>query len=87
MELIERIHKYLNEVLCVEYTGKMTYRVNLETEEHTLEWPLNPVDNRPLVLMGQFNSEEDFYNYIIKEIKTKRFFLYKNFNAIKVPKD
>lgn len=87
MELIERIHKYLNEVLCVEYTGKMTYRVNLETEEYTLEWPLNPVDNRPLVLMGQFNSEEDFYNYIIKEIKTKRFFLYKNFNAIKVPKD
>lgn len=85
MELVERILQHLRDQYCVEYTGKLTYRTRPEAEEYVLEWPLNPVDERPLMLMGQFNSEEDFFNYIKKEIKTKRFFLYKNFIAYKLP--
>ena len=92
MGLIERIHKYLNEVLCIEYTGKLQFEVDYnfgdapDLADYYLEWPLNPDDYRnPMILMGQFRSEDEFYDYIIKEIKAKRFYLYKNFRAIKLP--
>jgi hypothetical protein len=85
MELKERIKKYLADVLCVEYTGQLDYTRNLEAEEFTLSWQLNPDDNRPLILQGQFPNEDAFYEYIVREIKTKRFHLYKNFRAYKLP--
>jgi len=87
MELLERIKKYLADVMCVEYTGILKYTQDPDLEQYTLIWPLNPDDNRPLIIMGQFENEDKFYDYIIKEIKTKRFFLYKNFRAYKIPKD
>lgn len=91
MELIEKIKKYLRDQFCVEYTGKLNLIVDVYTEEeeglivYTLKWPLNPDDPRPLILEGQFRNEDEFFEYIKKQIKTKRFFLYKNFRVIKVP--
>lgn len=90
MELIERINEYLNKQFCVEYTGKMQLKVEAEDDSdfffYTLEWPLNPDDQRnPLTLAGQFLNDDDFFEYIKKQIKNKRFFLYKNFRVIKVP--
>lgn len=87
MGLLEKLNKYLEEVLCVQYTGTLLYFHQEDSDEYKLTWPLNPDDNRPLVLMGQFDSEDDFYKYIIKEIKNKRFHLFKNFRAYRVPKD
>jgi len=90
MELIEKIKQYLIDQFCVEYTGSL--KLEVEPEEgteyfyYTLKWPLNPDDRRnPLTLSGQFLDEDKFFEYIKKQIKTKRFFLYKNFRVIKVP--
>lgn len=88
MELIERIKKYLADQFCVEYTGQMKLTVDNSLEEYkeyTLEWPLNPDSPLPLILYGQFKDESSFFEFIKKEIKTKRFFLYKNFRAYKLP--
>lgn len=90
MELIDRINQYLNKTLCLEYTGKMTYKIDYDDDAnlsyYTLLWPLNPDDTfRPLTLAGQFANEDAFYNYIIKEIKAKRFYIFKNFRAYKLP--
>ena len=77
MELIEKIKKYLRDQFCVEYTGKLNLIVDVYTEEeeglivYTLEWPLNPDDPRPLILEGQFRNEDEFFEYIKKQIKTK----------------
>ena len=89
MELIERIKEYLKCQFKVEYTGKMELKTEYDEDEpdyvnYTLLWPLNPDSPLPLILMGQFKDEEDFFEYIKKEIKTKRFFLYKNFRLYKV---
>jgi len=85
MELLERLEKYLADVMCVKYNGIIDYTVEPDKEYYELRWQLNPDDNtRSLILQGQFSSEEAFGDYVIREIKTKRFHLYKNFRVIKV---
>ena len=90
MELIEKIKQYLRDEFCVEYTGKLQLRMEDDGDGYTfytLDWPLNPDDiGNPMRLAGQFINDDKFFDYIKKEIKDKRFFLYKNFRVIKVPK-
>lgn len=88
MELITRINEFLRTCLKVEYTGKMTYTVEPDSDlfYYELHFPLNPDLTRlPLILSGQFNNEDEFYNFIIKELKAKRIHLYENFRAYKLP--
>lgn len=56
----------------------MNYKRN-ETS-HVLEWLLADQDH-PLVMMGDFETEDDFFKYVCKEIDNKRFFLRKHFVA------
>lgn len=58
----------------LEYNSRFKY-TNVGTF-YKLEWLLNDQDH-PLTMMGDFESEDDFYTYVTKEINTRRFFLRK----------
>lgn len=56
------------------------WRYTAEDGIYKLEWFLND-EIHPLVMMGDFENEDQFFEYIKKEINDKRFFLRKHFIA------
>ena len=78
MDLVERVKQYL----CLTHELKYNSRMNYTHQEtfFKLEWLLADQDH-PLVMMGDFVNEEQFFKYVCKEIDTKRFFLRKYFVA------
>lgn len=82
--LTDRIEKYLCERHEVKYTGKFQYTV--DDTSYSLLWNLNNQD-KPMVIAGDFESEEDFYNYVCKEIDTRKFFLRQYFILKHTDKD
>lgn len=58
------------------YTGAFKYKN--ENTMYELSWALNDQDH-PLMMAGDFENEDQFFNYVCKEIDAKRFFLRKHF--------
>lgn len=76
ISLINRVKNYLVEKHEIAYCKRLEY--NNENGYFELKWELNDLSH-PLIMMGDFLSEEDFFLYICKEIDNKRIFLTKYF--------
>jgi len=70
--LEDKVRAFLCETYELDYNSTMKYIVRDTT--HILEWTLNDQDH-PYVMMGDFESEDSFFEYIKKEIKRSRIFL------------
>ena len=78
LTLEQRIIDYLCTNLEIKYNSRMKYRN--EGTQYFLEWILNDQDH-PFVMMGDFESEEQFYQYVIKEIHRTRLYIKKHYVA------
>ncbi len=81
--LVGRVRYYLECKYDIKYNSKFTYVVNEDTDEYRLMWHLNDQDH-PLIMQGQFLSEDSFFNYVCKEIDAKKPFFVKYFIARRV---
>ena len=80
-KLVSRVKEYLAEKHEVLYCKGLHY--NVEGSCHELKWDLNQADY-PMIMVGDFVSEDDFFNYICKEIDRKKFFWNQYFIARRV---
>lgn len=67
-----KVLEYLKTKYELEYVKEITY--NTEDTYHELIWELNNKEY-PYKMMGDFVSQDDFFNYICKQIDSSRFFL------------
>jgi endonuclease/exonuclease/phosphatase family metal-dependent hydrolase len=80
----DSVREFLRCKYGVEYTGRFYYYTPDEEYQdglpatYTLEWLENNQD-RPLVMMGDFNSEADFLTFVEDQITERRFWLKKVF--------
>lgn len=80
----DSVREFLRCTYEVEYTGHFYYYTpddeykDGEPAVYTLEWLENNQD-RPFVMMGDFNSEDNFLTYVKSEITKQRFWLKKVF--------
>lgn len=76
----DSVRQFLAEKFGVCYTGRFYYYTPEDTynddmpSTYTLEWLENNID-RPLVMMGDFNTEAEFLTYVEKQITEQRFWL------------
>lgn len=75
----QRVIDYLCTELELGYNSRLKYRN--EDTQYFLEWILNDQDH-PFVMMGDFESEDDFFNYVVKEINRSRLYIKKYSVAI-----
>lgn len=75
----QRIIDYLCTNLQLKYNSRLKY-INEDTK-YVLEWMMNDQDH-PYVMMGDFESEDQFFDYVVKEIHRSRFYLKQHFVAI-----
>lgn len=80
--LEDKVRCFLKDTYELHYNSKLKYIV--KDTQHILEWTLNDQDH-PFVMMGDFENEDQFFNYVCKEITTKRFFL-KKYSIAKIDK-
>ncbi len=71
-DIIDNINKHLLNKHNMLYKGKMS--VEKEGDSYTLLLNLNNQD-RPLVIAGEFDSDEEFTTYANKELDNKKPFL------------
>ncbi len=73
--LISKVLSYLECDLEVKYIGALSYTTEEIEDEpydyYKLIWYLNQQD-QPVIMHGQFESEDDFFEYLKKEIRSKR---------------
>ena len=72
--LEDKVREFLLKEHDLIYNSKLTYKQSDTT--HILEWELND-QNHPYVMMGDFETEDDFFQYVCKTINATRFFLRK----------
>lgn len=75
----EGLNKALEERFCVRYTGGMI--VYKGETNYTLVLNLANQDN-PLIIAGDFQTDEQFLNYIIQEMIERRMFMFSRFDRI-----
>lgn len=75
----QAVKDYLLQKHGYVYTSKFIYTSpDDENTAYSLQWLENNQD-RPYVVMGDFQTEDDFLNYVKKDIDTSRFFLKQTF--------
>lgn len=72
----QAVVQYLLDKHEYRYTGEFILRVpdGEEVFAYSLQWLENNRD-RPYVVMGDFNTDDDFLTYVKKDIDSGRFFL------------
>lgn len=71
MDFEAEIINYILEKYQIRYNSQI--KVTSEDGVYGLEFALNR-ENKPLVISGDFDSDESFLNYVKKEIDKRRFF-------------
>lgn len=83
----DRVRLWLEVKYQVEYLGNLIYTTTpdsgLNTNYYNLSWGLNQ-ETYPFIMQGDFPTEDDFYNYIVKQIAYTKFFETKRFIAYRV---
>lgn len=69
--IINKLNEYLISTYGVCYNKG--YKIFIDEDNYTLYLDLNNPD-RPTIIAGQFESEEDFTNYLIKEMRRRGLF-------------
>ena len=77
-----RVIKFICEKYKVEYVGKLKYTTEPDDDvtHYKLEWGLNQNDY-PFVMQGQFLNEDQFFNYVCKQVELTKFFKTRYFVA------
>lgn len=68
--LTNEVRNHLETKYEVKYTGSLIYTVN-ETH-YKLQWRVLSQDQPIAVMQGDFETPEDFFKYVKKEITSKR---------------
>lgn len=69
--IMDKINEYLREVYCVEYTGG--YRIYKDDIRYSLYLNFLNYD-RPMIIAGEFFSDEAFIEYIKKQMRERSLF-------------
>lgn len=83
-EFTTRVRNYLLERYGVVYDAQFVYTAGTDfnPNQYSLAWLENNQD-KPMIMVGDFEDEDSFFNYVCKEIDTRRFFLKKVFVLVR----
>jgi len=88
LDLPDRVRQYIRDKFHKEYLSTLDYYTKPICDGvklYVLTWGLNQW-MFPFVMQGEFTSEDNFFNYIVKQIGSTKFFETKHFIAYRIGK-